>query len=78
MTKSTISVYSENCVGCRICQFWCSYTYKKKFNPSEANIEITNIYGLTPKIVFSESCNQCGQCARHCLYGALKILKEEI
>ncbi|MFX1530729.1 MAG: hypothetical protein ACFFBC_06420 [Promethearchaeota archaeon] len=68
-----IDVNEENCTGCIICKLWCSYTNHKIFNPSKANIEIEERYGLTPKIVFLNSCIQCGQCAHHCLYGALEV-----
>ncbi len=55
---------------------WCSYQFFKRFIPSKARIRIENEYDLQPNIVFLESCTQCGQCALHCVYGAL-ILKEE-
>jgi len=68
-----IKVNEENCTGCIICQLWCSYTYYNIFNPSKANIEIEERYGLSPKITFLDSCSQCGQCVQHCLYGALEL-----
>ena len=67
-----IIVNEDRCTGCIICQLWCSYVNKKQFNPYEANIIIENRYGLSPKISFLESCLHCGQCAEHCLYGALE------
>ncbi|MHA2391186.1 MAG: hypothetical protein ACXAEX_04390 [Promethearchaeota archaeon] len=63
----------EKCSGCIICRLWCSYTHHKVFNPSKANLKIEDQYGLTPKITFENECSQCGECARHCLYGALII-----
>lgn len=76
MTKESIieiKINEENCTGCIICKLWCSYTYHNIFNPSKANLEIEERYGLTPKIVFLETCHHCGQCVQHCLYGALEL-----
>jgi NAD-dependent dihydropyrimidine dehydrogenase PreA subunit len=68
-----IEVNEQNCTGCIICKLWCSYTNHNVFNPSKANIEIEEKYGLTPKIIFLDGCFRCGQCAHHCLYGALEV-----
>ena len=72
-----IEIHEERCTGCVICKLCCSYIHYKTFNPSKANLEIEDKYGLQPKIIFLDSCTNCGQCAQHCLYGAL-ILKEVI
>jgi len=76
-TRTKIVTHEELCVGCKICQLWCSYILTKRFIPSNANIQIDDPYGLSPKISFLDSCNKCGQCAQHCLYGALEI-KERV
>lgn len=81
MTESdviNITVHEDKCAGCRICQLMCSSIYQKKFVPTEAFIQIVDEYGLTPKISFLEGCKKCGQCARHCLYGALEIEEVEV
>lgn len=72
-----IIINEEKCTGCRICQLVCSLLYQKKFSPNDAYIQILNIYELTPKISFLEGCTKCGQCAKHCLYGALMIKESE-
>ncbi|MFW9999248.1 MAG: 4Fe-4S binding protein [Candidatus Hodarchaeota archaeon] len=72
-----IEINEERCTGCIICELWCSYTHYKVFNPLKANLKIKDKYSLTPKIIFLDTCIKCGQCANHCLYGALK-LKEGI
>jgi len=81
MTKSNvinIIIHEDKCTGCRICQLMCSSIYQKKFAPTEAFIQIVDEYGLTPKISFLDGCIKCGQCARHCLYGALELEEVEV
>ena len=73
-----IVIHEDKCTGCRICQLMCSSIYQKKFAPTEAFIQIVDEYGLIPKISFLEGCKKCGQCARHCLYGALEIVEVEV
>lgn len=70
-----ILIHPEECVGCRICQLNCSFIYNKKYSLTLSRIKIHEIYGLIPKIEFSEDCAKCGQCAYHCLYGALEIIE---
>lgn len=75
MISEKIKINPEKCVGCRICQLTCSFTYNKTFNPTKARIKIIDLYGLTPKIEFTEECVQCGKCASNCLYGALELIE---
>ena len=77
--KSDLKVVTDEtvCVGCITCALFCSFTYQKKFNPLEACIRIKMNYDSKNEITFTEDCNNCGICVRHCPYGALKILKEE-
>ena len=72
-----IKIDEEKCTGCIICKLWCSYTHYKIFDPSRANLEIEDRYGLRPKIIFLDTCTNCGQCVNHCLYGAL-LMKESV
>jgi len=74
--KLEIEVNESKCVSCHICELICSSLYFSEFNPSKAKIQISNEYNIVPTISFTEYCNQCGQCAENCLYGALKIREE--
>ncbi|NHJ23291.1 MAG: 4Fe-4S dicluster domain-containing protein [Candidatus Lokiarchaeota archaeon] len=73
MESVNIIINQSNCTGCRVCQLICSFLYHNEFNPSKANIQIIEEYELTPIIKFMTQCNHCGQCARNCLYDALKL-----
>jgi len=73
METYRITVNQNRCTGCRICQFICSSLYHNEFNPSKAYIIISDEYELSTTIQFSDQCNNCGQCAKNCLYGALKL-----
>jgi len=75
--KLEIIIHEEKCAGCRICQLTCSSLYQNKFAPNEAFIQIVDVYELTPKISYLEGCKHCGQCAHHCLYGALEIKEDD-
>jgi len=48
-TNIQIEINEEKCTGCIICKLWCSYVHYKTFNPSKANLEIEDKYGLKPK-----------------------------
>ena len=73
-----ILVYSEKCVGCLICQLRCSMRFTNGFNPARAAILINTASDrLGADITFTEECDLCGICARHCPYGALEIRRKE-
>lgn len=72
-----IIINEEKCTGCRICQLICSYLYQGIYAPAKAHVQISDVYEMKPKIKFLETCTQCGQCAQHCLYGALKIKEDD-
>ena len=71
-----IKINEKICSGCQICQLKCSYLRDKTFNPSRSFIKIT-VNDIIPRIEFIEGCTKCGQCARHCSYGALKLVEGE-
>ncbi len=73
MEPVNIIINQSNCTGCRVCQLICSFLYYNEFNPSKANIQIIEEFELTPIIKFTTQCKHCGQCARNCLYDALKL-----
>lgn len=68
-----IAADPSKCCGCLICELRCSLRFEKAFNPSKAAIKIVRLVGAENEfeISFTEKCDNCGICARHCPYGAL-------
>lgn len=66
---------SLKCTQCLSCQLICSITHAGRFNPGTARVRIS---GNEPKINFEAECTRCGLCARHCLYGAIVQMEEEV
>ncbi len=68
-----IQVIGARCTGCLICELRCSLRFEKAFNPSAAAIAIrrTARPAAEYSIAFTERCDNCGICARYCVYGAL-------
>ena len=69
----------EKCNGCLICQLRCSFRFDKAFNITKAAIKINRFVkgGTDYSISFTDKCDVCGICAKHCPYGALTWFKEE-
>lgn len=74
-----IEIYEERCVGCYICALRCSLRLEKAFNPAKARIKIRRLVNANTEysISFTEECDNCGICVRHCPYGALHQGKRE-
>ena len=68
----------ENCNGCLICQLRCSYRFEKKFNVANAAIKVDRFTKGANDfyISFTDQCDACGICAKHCPYEALSWIKQ--
>jgi len=68
----------SKCAGCLICELRCSFRFEKEFNPSKAAIKIRRLVNAENEyeISFTEKCDNCGICARHCPYEALVQVKK--
>ncbi|MHA1377050.1 MAG: 4Fe-4S dicluster domain-containing protein [Candidatus Helarchaeota archaeon] len=71
MQTNNIIIHEENCTGCLTCQLICSFIHKKIFNPADSYI-IIEAKNDEKKIGFTSECNNCGVCAKYCLYKALE------
>ena len=72
-SKFEIMVEPVNCTGCLICALRCSLRFEKMFNPLKAAIRVITHSDRDNQISFTEQCDSCGICARHCPYGALNL-----
>jgi ferredoxin len=78
MEEFRIMLHPENCVWCEMCQLQCSFSKTGTFNPAKARIKILRSWeDDDPRISFTNDCDQCGICAKFCVYGALEIKREE-
>ena len=80
-SKWQIVAKPEECCVCLMCQLVCSLTKENIFNPSIARIKISKSIktdgGLDVGISFTEECDNCGVCAKYCVYGALSRVRSE-
>lgn len=70
-----VSCDPEKCVGCRICEYACSYEKDKSFNPLRSRIRAIRIY---PDINLAITCRLCqdAPCVKACPRDALTQSKE--
>jgi len=68
-----IQIYPEKCAGCLVCELRCSLRFEKAFNPAKAAIRVRRLVGEANEydVAFTDKCDNCGICARYCLYEAL-------
>lgn len=75
--KRRIVADDEKCNGCLMCQLRCSFRFENAFNISKAALQVDRFVkgGTDFFISFSDKCDACGVCARHCPYDALNWLE---
>lgn len=66
-----INVAAEKCQGCLICIMRCGLRFEKMFSPRASMIKVIPRSDGSHEICFTDGCDQCGICARHCPSGAL-------
>lgn len=69
--SKVMNVVDYKCVGCRICEQWCSYAHGKAVGPSTTSIRIQRLhhaYKIIPVV-----CRQCAKpaCIETCSFEAL-------
>lgn len=69
----------SKCVGCLVCELYCSLRFEKAFNPARAAIEIRRLVKAENEyeVSFNDRCDNCGICVRYCVYGALTQEKKQ-
>lgn len=79
--KSRFQIVAESskCVGCFLCQLRCSFRFVRRFEPSAAKIMVDRRpEGWGYDVWFTEDCDDCGLCAKYCVYDALLLQRRPI
>ncbi|MBE3572286.1 MAG: 4Fe-4S dicluster domain-containing protein, partial [Moorella humiferrea] len=68
---NVLVTYPERCVGCRICEQWCSWKHEGQVNPTKSRIRVHRVHGKYLNIPVT--CMQCSKspCIAACREGAL-------
>lgn len=68
---NVLVVYPEKCVGCRLCEQWCSFKHEGQVNPGKARIRVVRVHSKYVNIPVT--CMQCAKspCIAACREGAL-------
>ncbi len=66
--KKLVVTDKTGCMACLACVQACSEAFYKVFDPDKSCIQIVEKNG----VVKTNTCIQCGKCARTCEYGAIK------
>lgn len=71
--QQKIVVDTSKCYCCWICVMRCGLRFDKCVNPDAAKIRVNPHYDRWPEISFTEDCDSCGICVRHCPSKALSF-----
>lgn len=66
-----LTLNSDQCIGCRLCQLACSGEKEGVFNPALARLKITSIYTKAGLEIKSALCTLCLTCVDVCPTGAI-------
>ena len=73
--RKFVSVDPEKCVGCQICEYACSFTKEKAFNPLKSRIRVVRVNQLANMAVTCRLCEEPA-CVAACPRDALTQSKE--
>ncbi len=68
--KKLVVTDKTACMACLACEQACSEAFYKTFDPEKSCIRI--VEGKTKGSIKTNTCIQCGKCARNCEAGAIK------
>jgi Fe-S-cluster-containing hydrogenase component 2 len=78
--RKFISADPEKCVGCVICEYACSMTNEKTFNPTKSRIRALRMGPLNNIAVTCRHCEDpacCNWCISACDFGAIMLHPEK-
>ena len=67
--RKFVSADPEKCVGCQICEYACSFTKEKAFNPLKSRIRVVRVNQLANMAVTCRLCENpacVAACPREC------------
>ncbi|MEW8958362.1 MAG: 4Fe-4S dicluster domain-containing protein [Moorella sp. (in: firmicutes)] len=69
---NVLVTYPERCVGCRICEQWCSWKHEGQVNPTKSRVRVHRVHSKYLNIPVT--CMQCTKspCIAACREGALR------
>jgi Fe-S-cluster-containing hydrogenase component 2 len=71
LSKKRLHFEAKRCIGCRLCEQWCSFSHFRVTNPGKARIRITR--SMESQEESAEYCHQCpdAPCIAACNFDAL-------
>jgi carbon-monoxide dehydrogenase iron sulfur subunit len=71
MSIKVLDFEPSKCVGCKICEQWCSVSHYKVVNPAKSRIKITRHHHS--QVDYATICHQCvdAPCIAACKFDAL-------
>lgn len=70
-----VSLDIDKCVGCRVCEYVCSFEKNKSFNPTRSRIRVTRLYPHTNAAINCRLCEDA-PCVAACPRNALTQSEE--
>jgi len=75
--RKFLSVDTDRCTGCRLCELACSMNKENTFNPKKACIRVHFVgFPEVPVPVYTRHCDACGGkpvCLRYCPVGCISF-----
>ncbi|MCX5894697.1 MAG: 4Fe-4S binding protein [Proteobacteria bacterium] len=75
--RKFLTVDTDRCTGCRLCELACSMAKENTFNPKKSHIRVHMVgFPEVPVPVYTRHCDSCGGkpvCLRYCPVGCISF-----